>query len=218
MNQIKILLCSDSPLYTQSLSIAFKEHYAFKVVDNIKSAELINAALRIQPDVVLWKLDDAGLLYSISELRSRCPLVLLVLVVEDPNKFDMIQMLKSDIRGCLPSRLLPAQIVNSVEMIVHAGIVCLARLSPEHFNTALEAKESLDLDSLTVREREVLSLLSENCSNQEIAATLQLSESTVKTHLSNGFKKLKVRNRTEAMRILFNNDLNQQKPQQEGTR
>ncbi len=207
MNQIKILLCSDSPLYTQSLSIAFREHYAFKVVDNVGSMELLNTALRIQPDVVIWKVDDARLLNGISELKSKCPLVLVVVVVEDPNKFDMIQLLKSGIRGCLPSRLLPAQIVNSVELIVHAGIICLARLGPEHFsNVLLEEKEASDLNSLTKREREVLSLLSENCCNQEIAASLSLSESTVKTHLSNVFKKLKVRNRTEALRVIFNHD------------
>ncbi len=200
------MLCGDSPQYTQSLSVAFNENYAFKVVDNVSSAESIHAALRLQPDVVLWKMEDAGLISAVTELKTQCPLVLPVVIVEDPNKFDILQLVKSDIRGCLPLRLLPVQIVNAVELIVHAGIICLPRIGPEHLNNVLENKESFNRSSLTGREREVLSLLSESCSNQEIAATLCLSESTVKSHLSNAFKKLNVRNRTEALRVLFSND------------
>ena len=47
-------------------------------------------------------------------------------------------------------------------------------------------------------EREILALVSEGCSNREIANRVQLSENTVKTHLQEIFRKLGVRNRVEA--------------------
>ncbi|KUG02967.1 two component transcriptional regulator, luxr family [hydrocarbon metagenome] len=202
MNRIKLLLCSDSPVYTQSLSIAFAERYVFNVVDNVSSTHLINAALRYQPDVVLWRIDDLNEGGSIAELKSKCPLLMLVLIVEDPNKFNLFQLLSLGIRGCLPMRLLPAQIISSVELIVNAGILCLPRLGNEQLNTVMGLNPALDFNSLTMREREILSLLGNNCTNQEMAAALDLSESTIKSHLSNIFRKLKVRNRTEARRVI----------------
>ncbi|MDD3174721.1 MAG: response regulator transcription factor [Herbinix sp.] len=61
-----------------------------------------------------------------------------------------------------------------------------------------------DKDLLTVREREIMSLVAEGDSNKKIAEKLFLSELTVKTHLKNIFKKMNVSNRTQAILIAIN--------------
>ncbi|HZJ84208.1 MAG TPA: helix-turn-helix transcriptional regulator, partial [Syntrophomonadaceae bacterium] len=58
---------------------------------------------------------------------------------------------------------------------------------------------------LTLREIEILSLVGRQASNQEIADELFLSLSTVKTHLRNIFRKLEVKSRSEAIKIMQNN-------------
>ena len=60
--------------------------------------------------------------------------------------------------------------------------------------------------TLTTREREILDLMCHSFSNQEIAESLCISESTVKTHLRNVFRKLQVRNRSEAISVLYRAD------------
>ena len=102
-------------------------------------------------------------------------------------------------RGCLPARLFPMQIIRIVELVVEGGIVCIPRIGPNFFCTDSNARTGPKLNLLTGREREVLSKLEKSYSNQEIAASLCISESTVKTHLRNIFKKLEVHNRTEAL-------------------
>jgi DNA-binding NarL/FixJ family response regulator len=60
-----------------------------------------------------------------------------------------------------------------------------------------------DRDGLTAREREVLTLIAEGLSNAEIAATLFVGRSTVKTHINNAFAKIGVTNRAGAVRYAY---------------
>ena len=59
--------------------------------------------------------------------------------------------------------------------------------------------KDVNIDALTPKEKEVLSLVAKGASNQEIANTLCVQDVTVKTHLNSIFKKLKVSNRTQAV-------------------
>ncbi|MEN6462462.1 MAG: response regulator transcription factor [Syntrophomonas sp.] len=206
MNQLKVLLCSDTPSYNQSLATAFEEESnSFRIVGTIILQELKEVALKVQPDIVIIKFDDMCILPSIVNLKNECPFILPIILVQDPNIFNLFDLINSGICGYLPLRLLPRHIVNAVELIALAGIMCLPRLSPKSFEN--REKEFSNLNALTSREREVLSFLGKSYSNQEIADSLCLSESTVKTHLHNVFKKLNVRNRTEAVALVAGSDL-----------
>lgn len=208
MNQFRVLLCSDSALYGQGLAVAFDESYTFRVLDNVNLQEMLASAIRLQPDVLLFKLDTADYLPNIVELKNKCPFSLPVVIVEDPNHFNLFELINCGVRGCLPMRLLPRQIVNAVELIVVAGILCLPRINPRSLTSdGYEKDNNIAINALTSREREVLAFLGRSFSNQEIAESLCLSESTVKTHLRNAFKKLKVRNRTEALAVILGSDI-----------
>lgn len=210
MSQFTVLLCSDLPLYSHSLSVAFNENNIFRVIENVSYDQLIDASIRLQPDVVVIKINDQEALPLLAELKGNCPMILQVAIVDDPGHFDMMDFINWGVRGCVPMRLLPRQIVNAVELIVVAGLLCLPRINPRSnsFNgNGMLDKNIETIGTLTSREREVLNLLCRSFSNQEIAESLCLSESTVKTHLRNVFRKLRVRNRSEAIAVLYGSDL-----------
>ncbi|MEA4925302.1 MAG: response regulator transcription factor [Syntrophomonadaceae bacterium] len=206
MSQFKVMLVSDSPLYSQSLAAAFNENNIFRVTENVPLDDLIRSAMQIQPDVAVIKIDDLSNLPLLTELKTNCPMLLQIAIVDNPSRFDMFELINCGVRGCLPMRLLPRQIVNAVELIVVAGLLCLPRINPRDINCEHRDKNLDAMGTLTCREREVLGLLGKSFSNQEIAQYLCLSESTVKTHLRNVFRKLEVHNRSEAMALLFSND------------
>lgn len=209
MSQFRVLLCSNSAVYSNSLRVAFQERHLFRVMEDVASDEIINSASRIQPDVVVLKLEEDACLPVIRQLLSICPLVLSVAIVEDPGRYDVNEFLNIGLKGLLPMRLLPRQIVNAVELVVVAGILCLPRMNPSQMNRNNGHNGSnVNLNSLTTRERQILGLLSKSYSNKEIAESLCLSESTVKTHLRNIFRKLNLRNRSEAMSILYGSGSN----------
>jgi DNA-binding NarL/FixJ family response regulator len=77
----------------------------------------------------------------------------------------------------------------------------LMRSSP---GGASETKGSGQLPHLTPREQQILSILAQGRSNKEIGNKLELSEKTIKHHLTNILQKLRVRNRVEAALLASN--------------
>ncbi len=209
MSQFKILLCGDSPVYSNSLKMAFEENHLFKVIDNVPYEDLIESATRLQPEVVVLKIYNEEALSMVSNLTSACPTLLPIVIIKDPSRFDITYLLDIGVRGFLPSRLLPRQVVNAVELVVVAGLLCLPRINPGEFNNGTHQGSLQTSNPLTSREREILGLLGKSLGNKEIADTLCLSESTVKTHLRNTYRKLGVRNRSEAIALLFASERSQ---------
>lgn len=74
---------------------------------------------------------------------------------------------------------------------------------------AAAAVRTRELDGLTGREREVLTLIARGLSNAEIAAALFIEQTTVKTHINNAFAKIGVENRADAVRYAFRTGLAQ---------
>lgn len=70
-----------------------------------------------------------------------------------------------------------------------------------------EINKDVNIDALTPKEKEVLALVAQGASNQEIADKLFVRDVTVKTHLNSIFKKLKVSNRTQAVLLAMEIDL-----------
>jgi len=197
MSEFRIFLSGFLPHWCESLKAAFAENPAFEVTGTWSPAELLEAATRVYPEVVLWKIETEEVIAVIAELGGKCPHTIQVVIVNNPEQVDMPELLRLGIWGILPKRLLPRQVVQATELIVRAGLLLIPRLGPQSA-TMLRGAKQAKLHLLTDKEREVLYLLAEKRSNAEIAHRLHIAESTVKSHLKSIFRKLGVRNRDEA--------------------
>ncbi len=106
--------------------------------------------------------------------------------------------LRAGARGFVHAGMEPSQIVRALSVAMQGEVVI-----PRDLLKDLVADEApVDLSGLTPRQREILGLVVEGMTNAQIGRELYLSESTIKQHLRAAFKGLRVRNRTEAARLI----------------
>ncbi|CEO88296.1 response regulator transcription factor [Syntrophaceticus schinkii] len=205
------MISSNSVEWRESLAAAFKKSSIFRVLGTFPTTDIIEIASNNYPDVIILEVNTDDPLPVISGINVKSPFSQLVIILHDPSNYDMFELVRSGIKGCLPVRLLPKQIVYAVELIVDAGVLCIPRFGQEYNGKRGTTETSLLLSSLTRRELDVLSLLGRGHTNQEIASDLYISESTVKSHLRSIFRKLGVKKRHEAQAIALQEGLSDSK-------
>jgi DNA-binding NarL/FixJ family response regulator len=154
------------------------------------------ASLEGLPVVDVLVLSSADLL---ADLNEDAPAVLLL--TNDPD--DVTRLAGFAVWGILPVEASPEELSATV----HALAEGLLAGSPALINSLLEQKTVVSMedaemvvDLLTEREHQVLQLIAEGLANKQISAALNISENTVKFHVSSLYAKLGVTSRTEAVR------------------
>ena len=156
------------------------------------------------PDVIVTDIEPeaSDALGTLSELGHAPPA--LVLLIDDPDSDRILDALPADAAAILPRNAMPAEIVVSIEAVA-AGL-CV--LSPDILARLLAGRvpsrqtaSGEPFEALTSREIEVLAMLADGLGNKEIARQLDITENTVKFHLSSIFGKLGATNRTEAVML-----------------
>lgn len=152
----------------------------------VRPASISNAVLTVEPSVILLEQE------AISELSEvEIPIVLLV---EDSST--IADYLQAGVRSILPNDVSAEELTEAIK----ATAAGLTVLHPD-FVQGLFAPivRALEPIPLSPREIEVLGMLAEGLGNKAIAQQLNLSEHTVKFHISSIFSKLQVSSRTEAV-------------------
>ncbi len=207
MQAIRLLLNSLSTQWMHGMETVIRELTPWEIILNQSTFETVDLAVKIQPDILIWKVETDISFLDLAELKSRCPTVIPVIIINDPNQLEMSQFIEYGACGCLPDRLRPRQIIQAVELIAIAGISCFPRFVPvKAGRTEIGLADGGHVEGptgLTAREREILSLMCENHSNQEIAEILSVAESTVKTHLHNIYKKMGKKKRGEVLAAVY---------------
>jgi len=133
----------------------------------------------------------------------------LILTTFDDDEY-LYRALKAGAGGFLLKDVPRSQLLHAIR-VVAAGDELLSpaitRRLVERFMSRVAASSSVRLDRLTPRETDVLRLVGGGMSNSEIAATLFLSEATVKTHLAHVFTKLDLRDRAQAVVVAYESGL-----------
>jgi DNA-binding NarL/FixJ family response regulator len=116
--------------------------------------------------------------------------------------------LRSGLHGYLTKSSEPARFRRALESVVDGQTVFPHRLGkPAGWPNGHRSHDELLADQLTLREVEVLQLLAEGASSQEIAERLAVSPNTVRTHVQGILSKLQVHSRLEAAAFAVRNDL-----------
>ncbi|BBH71209.1 DNA-binding response regulator [Actinoplanes sp. OR16] len=184
--------------------------------------EALDLARRLLPDVlvtelVLPRLDGLSVARAITEGR----LPVRILVVTDEEADDrIVAAAGAGVTGYLGKDAPHDDLVAAVRTVAGGGAVIAPRLLARILGRLAEALPApagdgvARLGALTGREREVLVHVARGMTNTEIAELLQVSETTVKTHVGHVLTKMRLRDRTQAVVLAYETGL--VKPGQEG--
>lgn len=207
MHKIRVLVVDDHALFREGLRLLLEREPDICVVGEAAGGtEALAQPETPTPDVVLLDLlmPDVSGLDILPKLREKYPeaSILIVTGVLEP-KF-IAAALSGGARGYLAKTTPPPTLVKAIRA-VHGGEIWAERRILTMFLDGLLKQVNglrrpiLGQEQLTAREHEIVQWVIQGMRNREIAGRLQISEKTVKTHLSNVFRKLNVNRRVELL-------------------
>ena len=198
---MKILHADDHSLFREGLGFFLKllDAGARPLEAGNLQAALDKLALESPVDLMLLDLEMPGMngLEGFYEIRRRYP-DLPIAIVSGVNDVRIIrELLDGGARGYIPKLAGSEQLMDALRRVLKGEIyVPDALFIPAQQPKANDAKAS----PLTSRQQEILPLLAEGMPNKLIADALSVTEGTVKQHLKDLFRRLGVRNRTQAVK------------------
>ena len=214
---IRVLLADDQRVVREGLATLLSLLDGVQVAGTAGDGdEAVEMAGRLRPDVVLMdlRMPRCDGVEATRRLRKHDPNIKVLVLTTYADDRSVIDALRAGARGYLTKDAGAEQIRTALEQVVrgHAAIdpavqhhvIDAIAASPEPRDAAPEPQLP---DGITPRENEVLALIAEGLSNREIAERLQVSETTVKSHVNHLFAKTGVRDRAQAVGYAYRNGL-----------
>jgi len=177
--------------------------------------EAVDLAEKLRPDVVLMDirmpvLDGLEATRRIAASPQLAGVRVVVLTTFELDEY-VFEALRAGATGFLVKHTEPADLVRAVR-VAAAGEALLSpsvtrRLVAEFASRAKDPPAATALDGLTEREREVMALVAEGLTNEEIAERLVLSPATARTHVSRVLTKLHARDRSQLVVLAYESGL-----------
>jgi len=203
---IRVCLVEDQTIVRQGLRSLLALNKDIEVVAEASDGEeAIEAIEREKPDIILLdlrmpKLDGLGVLQRLRERGTSLPTLILTTFDDDTMLFEAV---RAGAKGWLLKDVSLERLTDAIRTVASGG-TCIEPVITERIMRALErsnvAFESAELpEPLTDREKTILRLLAGGYSNREISQLLNITDGTVKNHISSVLAKLGVRDRTRAV-------------------
>jgi DNA-binding NarL/FixJ family response regulator len=208
---VRVLIVDDDDLMRAGLRAVLSSDDSIEVVGEAADGrDGVDRARRLQPDVVLMDvrmphLDGVAATRQI--VASAPPSRILILTTFEDDDY-VFGALTAGASGFLLKRTKPEQLISAIHTIAAGESL----LSPAVTRTVIDRMArhpqpdpaiGRRLRQLTPRERDVLELIARGLSNTEIAGTLTVEESTVKTHVKRILAKLHLRDRVQAVILAY---------------
>jgi two-component system response regulator DevR len=200
---VRLVLVDDHQVVRLGLKALFDTVPHLAVVGEAGTAkEAIEAARNYQPDVILMdvRLPDSSGVEACREIRSENPTTRVLMLTSYADEAAIIDSIVAGACGYLLKQINPDRLVEAVDVVSQGGSL----LDPEVTRTVVSWMQRQStpamtdpLNGLSDQERLILPLIADGRTNRQIAATLNLTESTVKTYVSNLLQKLHMSRRAE---------------------
>lgn len=198
----RILLVDEHRLFAEAITSVLEDQKIDVVGIATTGDDAVAAARRTHPDLILYALGQNGSEWSTigRRIREASPRTKIVALTEVRDQHLAADAIRAGFHGCLTKDIPIAKLFTSIRAALDGQVV----LSPRIVRGAFDARPpdvraaALLAEQITPREQDVLSLLVQGASSEEVARRLRVSPNTVRTHVQSIFTKLGVHSRLEA--------------------
>jgi two-component system nitrate/nitrite response regulator NarL len=206
---IRVMVVDDHTLFRRGLTALLSRDARVQVVgDAADAGEAQRRAQELQPDVILLDNHLPGVrgVDALAALQDAVPRVRIIMLTVSEDEADLIVALRNGAAGYLLKTIEGDALVIALERAVQGESVIAPEMTRKMVATyvgaipvdAAPSAPSSIFSSLSVRELEILRGIAQGASNKEIARNLGIAETTVKVHVQNVLRKLRVTTRVHA--------------------
>lgn len=200
---LKVVIVDDHTLFRKGIETLLRNRGVEVLSSEGNGADGVSRVLLLRPDMVLLDLrmpDMNGIevLHALRGKKFDAPIVVLTM---SRNEKDFRECMKGGADGYLLKDMDPDELASAMRQI-YEGQTMISPVMQPYLDKMKDEREPRPWDDqiqkLTPREKQVLSLLAEGFSNKKIASRYDISDGTVKLHVKSILKKLRVHSRVEA--------------------
>jgi len=221
MSKIRLMLVDDHQVVRTGLKSFLQTQPDLEVIAEANDGqEAIARALETRPDIVIMDISMPGVdgLEATRRLKEQWPQVVVLALTVHEDKFYFMKMLEAGASGYLTKQAASDELVQAIHTVAAGHIYlqpALARWLLEDYQTLIESpstgkpeeETAVGLEALSDREREVLEMVGQGLSNNEIGEKLGLSHKTIAHHRECIMSKLDMHSRTALVKFAIRSGL-----------
>jgi DNA-binding NarL/FixJ family response regulator len=209
MEPITILVADAQVLFRQWLTRSLAKENICVVGEAENSSQVLSGVEALQPHILLLdiQMPKLGGIIGLLRIRAKSPRTKILFLTHSTDEEFIVRALQCGAEGCLLKTAPATELVEAIRTVYSGEIWAQRKLLTRVLEglrqriDELQGYPSWMEEVLTVREREVITWAVEGMTNKGIATQLGISEKTVKTHLQNVFRKLKISRRVQLPRF-----------------
>lgn len=202
-DNIRVLVVDDHPIIREALEAAIGRSPGLELVGQASSgAEAIRMCRTLRPQVIVMdlRLGDMSGVSVANQIRAESPETKVLVFTSSKSESDVTGAIQAGARGYLLKDSGTIEVIAAIRTVQIGGSTidpAVASILIDRMAGRSLAQEKLS--EVTRREKEILTLIATGMTNQQVGGNLNITEATVKSHLTNVYGKLNVNDRTEAV-------------------
>lgn len=209
MDKIKVIIADDHALVREGLRRLLELDPNIEVLTEVGDGQgAINMVRKLRPDIVLMDVNMPGTdgIIATRVIKREMPSVRVVaLTIYEDEK--VIEMVKAGVSAYVLKDVAGSELIDTIYKVMDGEVVIHPRVANRLVKEITRSDKKKETVRLTKRERDVLACLVRGHTNKEMADMMFISEKTVKNHLTSIFRKLGVKDRTQAAVYALKNNI-----------
>jgi DNA-binding NarL/FixJ family response regulator len=209
--KIRVVIADQQPMFRKGLEYFLSEAQEIIIIAEVSTeGDLVNAVVTQIPDVVLLDISLASDGMDLARVvKQHVPSVAVIIISPDPNDAGLFNAIKARAAGYVSRNIASEELINIIrraakgEYPLNDTFLSQPKVAAQVLEQFQDFSWGKGVESfvspLTPRETEILSYMAKGYLNKQIASTLDISEQTIKNHVTSILRKLDANARTQAV-------------------